>query len=58
MSKHNISKRKITNSNLEMAALLFLWIVMEAVCGDLQEKRVALFSNNFPTVDWVRRLAT
>jgi hypothetical protein len=31
---------------------------MESVCGDLHEQRVALFSNNSPTVGWVRRLAT
>jgi hypothetical protein len=28
--------KKITNSNLEMAGLLFLWLVMESVCGDLR----------------------
>ncbi len=44
----------ITNSNLKMAGLLFLWLVMEFVCGNLQEKRVTLFSNNSPTVGWVR----
>ena len=48
----------ITNSDLEMAGLLFLWLVMESVCGDLREQRVALFSDNSPTVGWVRRLAT
>jgi hypothetical protein len=50
--------KKISNSNLEMAGLLFLWLVMESVGGDLQEKRVALFSDNLPMVGWVRRLAT
>ncbi len=50
--------KKITNSDLEMAGLLFLWLVMESVCGDIREKRVALFSNNLLTVGWVRRLAT
>jgi hypothetical protein len=49
---------RITNSDLEMACLLFLWLVIESVCGDLREKHVALFSNNSPTVGWVRRLAT
>jgi hypothetical protein len=46
----------ITNSDLEMAGLLFLWLVMEWVCGNLREQRVALFSDNSPTVGWVRRL--
>jgi hypothetical protein len=40
----------ITNSDLEMAGLLLLWLVMESVCGTLQEKRVALFSDNSPMV--------
>ncbi len=50
--------KTITNSNLEMAGLLFLWLVIESVCGNLREKSVALFSDNSPTVEWVRRLAT
>ena len=50
--------KKITSLDLEMAGLLFLWLVMESVCGDFQEQRVKLFSNNSPTVGWVRRLAT
>ena len=48
----------ITNSDLEMAGLLLTWLVMEEVCGDLQEKRVAVFSDNDPTVSWVKRLAS
>ncbi len=49
---------RISNSDLEMAVLLLLWLVMESVCGNLREKRVTLFSNNSPTVGWVQRLAT
>ena len=30
--------KKITNLDLEMAGLLFLWLVMESVCGDLRKK--------------------
>ena len=56
--KAEYRKKSITNSDLEMAGLLFLWLVMETVCGTLREKRVALFSDNSPTVGWVRRLAT
>ena len=57
--------KKISNSDLEMAGLLFLWLVMELVCGNLREKRVTLFSDNSPmlsegvaTQNWVscRRL--
>jgi len=39
-----------------MAGLFLLWLVMEQVCGNLREKNVALFSDNSPTVGWVRRL--
>ncbi len=56
--KNRYHQKLITNSDLEMAGLLFLWLVMEAVCGDLREKNVALFSDNSPMVGWVRRLAT
>ncbi len=48
----------IANSNLEMAGLLHLWLVMENAWGYLRDKRVALFSNNYPTVGWVGCLAT
>jgi hypothetical protein len=47
----------ITNSDLEMAGLLLVWLVMEFVCGTLREKS-ALFSDNFPTVGWAQCLAT
>ncbi len=50
--------KNIANSYLEMDGLLFLWLVMELVCGNLREKQVTLFSNNLPMVGWVRRLAT
>ena len=46
----------ITNSDLELAGLLMLWLVMEEVC-DVQDAHVALFSDNSPTVHWVQRLA-
>ena len=48
----------ITNSDLEMAGLLLLWLVMEHVCTDLDGAHVALFSDNSPTVHWVERLAS
>ena len=47
----------ITNSDLEMAGLLMLWLVMETVGAPLEHKHVALFSDNSPTVHWVQRLA-
>ncbi|KAL3793071.1 hypothetical protein HJC23_003079 [Cyclotella cryptica] len=47
----------LTNSDLELAALLLLFLVIEAVAGDLQDKHVALYSDNSPSVHWVQRLA-
>jgi hypothetical protein len=49
---------KISNSDLKMAGLLMLWLVIEGVCKDLCKKCVTLFSNNLPTVGWVRQLAS
>ena len=46
----------ITNSDLEMAGLLMLWLVMEDVCN-VEHAHVALFSDNSPTVHWVQRMA-
>jgi hypothetical protein len=48
----------ITNSDLEMAGLLLLWLAMEGVCGPLQEKRIALFGDNPPLIGWVACLAS
>jgi hypothetical protein len=49
----------ITNSDLEMAGLLMLFVIMEHVlCGPLVEKQVALFRNNSPKIGWVERLAS
>ena len=47
----------ITNSDLEMAGLLLLWLAMEETCDDLEGAHVALFSDNTPTVSWVQRMA-
>ena len=51
-------KGTITNSDLELAGLVILWLMMEHACGTLTEKRVALFSDNSPTVSWVQRMAS
>ena len=39
-----------------MAGLLMLWLVMEVVCPKLRASHVALFSDNSPTIGWVKRL--
>ena len=49
---------RITNSDLEMAGLLLLWLVMEDVCDVKSGTHAALFSDNQPTVLWVQRMAT
>ena len=46
----------IINSNLEMAGLLMLWLVMEEVCPKVQATYVALSSDNSTTTGWVKRL--
>ena len=51
-------KGTLTNSDLELAGLVILWLMMEHTCGTLTEKRVAVFSNNSPTVSWVQRMAS
>ena len=35
-----------------------MWITMEGVCGPLQEKRVAMFGDNSPSISWVECLAS
>ena len=48
----------LTNSDLEMAGLLMLWLVMEDVCDFNSGAHAALFSDNQPTVSWVDRLVS
>jgi hypothetical protein len=50
-------KGTITNSDLELLGLVLLWLMMEHVCELLTEKRIALFSDNSPTVSWVEQMA-
>jgi hypothetical protein len=51
------NKGNLTNSDLECAGLLLLWLVMEQVCDPKPGAHFALFSDNSPTVSWVNRLA-
>jgi hypothetical protein len=51
-------KGRITNSDLEMARLLLLWLCMEGIAPDLANKHVVLFSNNSSTVSWVTKMAS
>jgi hypothetical protein len=48
----------ISNLDLEMAGFLVLWLVIEGVCGPLQEKRITLFCDNSPSIGWATRLAS
>jgi hypothetical protein len=49
---------RLSNSDLEMAGPVILWLLIEGVCVDLREKWVTLFSDNSPTVGWVTQLAS
>ena len=51
-------KGSVTNSDLEMAGLLLLWLCVEGVCGPIKDRHIAMFSDNSPTVSWVERMAT
>ncbi len=48
----------ITNSDLEMAGLLLVLLVMEEIVCDLRKQNIALFSDNTPTVSWVKCLSS
>jgi hypothetical protein len=48
----------ITNSDLKMAGLLIIFLVMEEIVCNLTEANITLFSNNTPTVSWVTCLAS
>jgi hypothetical protein len=48
----------ITNSDLEMAGLVLLWLTMDEVCGPLEEKRHTMFNDNSPTIGWGTKLAS
>ena len=54
--KELFHKGEITNSDLEMAGLLMLWLVMEEVCLKLIAAHIAMFSDNSPTIGWVKCL--
>eukprot|EP00956_Cyclotella_meneghiniana_P043378 scaffold267083_cov146-Cyclotella_meneghiniana.AAC.1 len=57
--KTNAGQRgTLTNSDLKMAGLLLLWLVMEELCDLTSGSHVALFSDNAPTVSWVNKLAS
>ena len=49
---------RISNSDLEMAGLLLLWLAMEAVCGPLENKQLTIFNDNTPTIGWATKLAS
>jgi hypothetical protein len=51
-------KGTLTNSDLEMAGLLLLFLVTEEVCDLQPGDHIALFSDNSPTVSWVKRMAS
>ena len=48
----------ITNSDLECAGLLLLWLVIEATVPYLCHKRITLYSDNSPSISWIQWLAS
>ena len=54
--KELFHKGNITNSDLEMAGLLMLWLLMEEVFPKLRSSYDALFSDNSPAIGGVKRL--
>jgi len=48
----------ITNSDLECAGLVMVWLLLEAMVDDLSGARIALYSDNSPSVSWIQRLAS
>jgi hypothetical protein len=56
--KTNLGRKgRLTNSDLECAGLLLLFLVMEVVCDLQPGDHLALFSDNSLTVSWVRQMA-
>ena len=51
-------KGTLTNSDLELAGMVLLFCVMEAVMPSLKHKHVALFNDNTPAVSWTDRMAS
>ena len=48
----------ITNSDLECAGALLLWLVCEQVVPRLEDSHIGLLNDNSPTVSWVKRLTS
>ncbi len=51
-------KGTISISDLEMAGLLIMFLVMEAITPNEDAMHAAMFSDNVPTVSWVDKLAS
>jgi hypothetical protein len=49
---------RLSISDLEMAGLVLLWLVIEAVAPTMAEKNFAMFSDNSPSVSWIDRMAS
>ena len=51
------STDSIINSDLELAVLVLLFLIVQAVTGSLRDKHVVLYSDNSPSEHWVQQLA-
>ena len=57
-TEQNPNGNKVTNLDLELAGLVFLWLLVEHAVGDLKHKHILLLSNNGLSVSWVERMAS
>ena len=53
-----VRTKVLTNSDLEMAGLLLLWLVIELVVPELDSKHVAVLNDNAPTISWATKLTS
>ena len=49
---------KITNSDLEMAAILLVWHTLECIVPSLRDKHIIIYSDNTPSVAWTTKMAS
>ena len=49
---------KLTNSDLEMAAIVLGWLVLEGIDADLRHAHVGIYSDNTPSVSWTNKMAS
>jgi hypothetical protein len=49
---------QITNSDLEMAAILLGWLTLEGIVPSLRDKHIGIYSENTPSFAWTTKMAS